>query len=257
LISAGAALLLLLLPACLQDVRLPESSIHDFARDMVVALQFLHANSIIYCDIKPSNILLDENGRLKLGGFGLSRRLSDINKNPVTNLPPVSACVFRGGVQVGPGLAGLVECVLLPGMYFQHQCSCCCLAPHLALMVHGIACADAVGSQSSPHSCVWKLRTSAWLTSPLVTLRCGHVQAKRGTPCYMAPELFSEGATHSTASDLWSLGCVLYECATGRPPFMDSSFNQLAHDILHNDPAAIPGAASITSMKCMSRAVDV
>lgn len=138
-----------------QDVRLPESSIHDFARDMVVALQFLHANSIIYCDIKPSNILLDENGRLKLGGFGLSRRLSDINKNPVTNLPP----------------------------------------------------------------------------------------AKRGTPCYMAPELFSEGATHSTASDLWSLGCVLYECATGRPPFMDSSFNQLAHDILHNDPAAIPGAS--------------
>eukprot|EP00882_Tetradesmus_deserticola_P017142 GHRQ01018345.1.p1 GENE.GHRQ01018345.1~~GHRQ01018345.1.p1 ORF type:complete len:158 (-),score=25.04 GHRQ01018345.1:113-586(-) len=74
----------------LQDVRLPESSVHDFARDMVVALQFLHANSIIYCDIKPSNVLLDENGRLKLGGFGLSRRLSDINKNPVADLPPVS-----------------------------------------------------------------------------------------------------------------------------------------------------------------------
>lgn len=35
-----------------QDVRLPESSIHDFGRDMVVALQYLHANSIIYCDIK-------------------------------------------------------------------------------------------------------------------------------------------------------------------------------------------------------------
>jgi serine/threonine protein kinase len=55
-----------------------------------VPLQFLHAHSIIYCDIKPSNILLDENGRLKLGGFGLSRRLADINKTPVTNLPPVS-----------------------------------------------------------------------------------------------------------------------------------------------------------------------
>lgn len=57
---------------------------------VAVLLQFLHAHSIIYCDIKPSNVLLDENGRLKLGGFGLSRRLSDINKTPVTNLPPVS-----------------------------------------------------------------------------------------------------------------------------------------------------------------------
>lgn len=68
-----------------------------------------------------------------------------------------------------------------------------------------------------------------------------HTQAKRGTPCYMAPELFSEGATHSTASDLWSLGCVLYECATGSPPFMDSSFNKLVRDILNKEPALIPG----------------
>lgn len=35
-----------------QDVALPETSVHDFARDMVVALQYLHASSIIYCDIK-------------------------------------------------------------------------------------------------------------------------------------------------------------------------------------------------------------
>jgi serine/threonine protein kinase len=49
-----------------QDTRLPEESIHDFARDLVKALQFLHSNGVVYCDLKPSNILLDENGRLKV-----------------------------------------------------------------------------------------------------------------------------------------------------------------------------------------------
>jgi serine/threonine protein kinase len=68
-----------------------------------------------------------------------------------------------------------------------------------------------------------------------------HAQAKRGTPSYMAPELFSENSTHSSASDLWALGCVLYESAMGRPPFLNSSFNQLVQEILHNEPAPIPG----------------
>ena len=73
-----------------QDMRLPESSIHDFGRDLVISIQYLHSNAIIYCDLKPSNILLDENGRIKLGGFGLSRRLSDINKTSLQQLHPVS-----------------------------------------------------------------------------------------------------------------------------------------------------------------------
>jgi serine/threonine protein kinase len=66
-------------------------------------------------------------------------------------------------------------------------------------------------------------------------------QAKRGTPCYMAPELFQDGATHSTKSDLWSLGCVLYECATGRPPFIDNTFNAVVNDILNKEPEPVQG----------------
>jgi len=39
------------------------------------ALQFLHANGVIHCDIKPSNLLIDAQGRVKLGDFGLARRV--------------------------------------------------------------------------------------------------------------------------------------------------------------------------------------
>lgn len=77
-----------------QDMRLPESSIHDFGRDLVISIQYLHSNAIIYCDLKPSNILLDENGRIKLGGFGLSRRLSDINKTSLQQLDKVPHCAL-------------------------------------------------------------------------------------------------------------------------------------------------------------------
>ncbi len=41
------------------------------------ALQFLHSNGIIHGDVKPSNMLVDVQGRVKLGDFGLAHRASN------------------------------------------------------------------------------------------------------------------------------------------------------------------------------------
>lgn len=49
----------------------------------------------------------------------------------------------------------------------------------------------------------------------------------------MAPELFQDEGVHSFASDFWALGCILYELATGRPPFTSSSFQELVGLILN------------------------
>jgi len=39
-----------------------------------------------------------------------------------------------------------------------------------------------------------------------------------GTPQYMSPEVIGEQG-HDMQSDWWSLGIVMYELATGNPPF--------------------------------------
>ncbi|KAF1314347.1 Nek/nek1 protein kinase, partial [Globisporangium splendens] len=51
-----------------------------------------------------------------------------------------------------------------------------------------------------------------------------------GTPLYMALETL-DGKPYSFASDIWALGCVLYEMCTGNPPFVASSTPALIRKI--------------------------
>jgi serine/threonine-protein kinase ULK4 len=47
-------------------------------KDLVNGLMYLHSCGIIYSDLKPSNILLNEYGELKLSDFGMARKLVDL-----------------------------------------------------------------------------------------------------------------------------------------------------------------------------------
>jgi serine/threonine-protein kinase ULK4 len=113
------------------------------AYELVQGLSYLHENGIIYADLKPTNILINEFSNLKLGDFGLSKKISDL--------------------------------------------------------MQAIVGGDAEGNK----------------------------KGSSGTPYYMAPELFQDDGVLSFYSDFWSLGCIMYELAVGKPPFCASSLQQL------------------------------
>jgi len=113
-------------------VPLPESRAREIATEVCEALTYAHSRGIVHRDVKPANILISNEGHVKIGDFGIARLLGQ--------------------------------------------------------------------------------QTSGWtLTDP---------RGVAGTPHYIAPEALS-GALPDPRMDVYSLGVVLYEMVTGRPPVGD------------------------------------
>lgn len=52
---------------------LPEREVLYYATQILSALDYIHSKGIVHCDIKPQNIILLQNGSIKVADFGIAR----------------------------------------------------------------------------------------------------------------------------------------------------------------------------------------
>jgi len=55
----------------------PQAEVCRYAADILVGLEYLHSRRIVFRDLKPDNVVLDENQRCRLTDFGLAKHNYD------------------------------------------------------------------------------------------------------------------------------------------------------------------------------------
>jgi serine/threonine-protein kinase len=93
--------------------------------------------------------------------------------------------------------------------------------------------------------------------APIGVTELTGTQAVLGTPTYMAPEQMKSGRDADARSDIWSLGVVMYQLLTGRPPFGGESYAQLVLQVNGEAPAPmmvpLPAGLGEVILRCLEK----
>ncbi|KAG8049868.1 hypothetical protein GUJ93_ZPchr0009g1722 [Zizania palustris] len=187
-----------------------EQAAKFYVAEVLLALEYLHMLGIIYRDLKPENVLVQEDGHIMLSDFDLSLRCS------------VSPTVIKSA---NPGLDALQRnnaayCVQ-PACIEPSCIQPSCVAPTTCFGPRFFS-----KSKSKPKSKKEKPRPDAVNQVSLFPELIAEPTDARsmsfvGTHEYLAPEII-KGEGHGSAVDWWTFGIFLYELLFGKTPFKGS-----------------------------------
>ncbi|KAI3694394.1 hypothetical protein L1987_77359 [Smallanthus sonchifolius] len=175
--------------------------IRFYAAEMVLALEYLHGLGIVYRDLKPENVMIQENGHLMLVDFDLSTKLAPKahSRSPSTKTAP------------SPASDRLTKRKKRVSKFY----TCFYAAISAEDSVHP---AESVNSEPS---CETDERSKS--------------NSFVGTEEYVAPEMI-QGNGHDFAVDWWCLGVVLHEMLYGTTPFRGMNRKETFYRILSKTP---------------------
>ncbi|WJX91832.1 Serine threonine-protein kinase [Trifolium repens] len=177
-------------------------AIRFYAAELVLALEYLHDLGIVYRDLKPDNVMIQENGHIMLVDFDLSTKLKP--KSPLQSLSQNSSDRSNS----------LKEKHAKKRLFSPfYRCN------------SGISpCDSDFESQQSVNSERKNESESVEKSKSFV-----------GTEDYVAPEIVN-GKGHGFEVDWWSLGVVLYEMLYGTTPFNGINRKETFYRILSKEP---------------------
>jgi serine/threonine protein kinase len=227
---------------------------------LALAMQHVHQRGILHRDLKPSNVLMMADDIPKITDFGLAKFTPQHDAEMMTISIPrdFTGLVNAGGPDTTPSDENAQSDLTTT---FDEEAFLSEWGKKLGTpSIQDEQRLDEIRQfiQEALHQGSLDLSGELQILAELTKSR-----AIMGTPQYMAPEQASGRIEEvGPAADIYSLGAVMYEMLTGRPPFTGQTM-QVISDVLSKPPvpprqrrdSINPGLEAIC-MKCLEKRIE-